>query len=93
MFVGQMRFKDSIQIFLDSLYNLAREVMNVQKEKLVEQLSEYLIQNNKLDKMKFLLFEDDGDSLSKEEMIAVFSGKEPSMVREGWKIILKDTVK
>ena len=57
MFVAQMRFKDSIQIFMDSLDNLGRAMSTIQKEKVVEQLSEYLIQNGKLNKMKFLMFE------------------------------------
>ena len=92
MFVAQMRFKDSIQIFMDSLDNLARAMSTIQKEKVVEQLSEYLIQNGKLNKMKFLMFEGE-NCLTKEEMLKVFAGKEPSVVREGWKIILKDTVK
>ena len=94
MFVAQMRFKDSIQIFMDSLDNLARAMTDVQKEKVVEQLAEYLIQNDKLNKMNFLMFDgEDGDCLSKKDMMKVFEGKEPSVVREGWKIILKDTVK
>ena len=57
MFVAQMRFKDSIQIFMDSLDNLARAMTDVQKEKVVEQLAEYLIQNDKLNQMKFLMFD------------------------------------
>ena len=62
MFVAQMRFKDSIQIFMDSLDNLARAMTDVHKEKVVEQLAEYLIQNDKLNKMKFLTFDgEDGD--------------------------------
>ena len=92
LFVAQMRFKDSIQIFMDSLDNLARAMSTIQKEKVVDQLAEYLIQNNKMNKMKFLMFEGE-DSLSKEEMIAIFAGKDAGVVREGWKIILKDTVK
>ena len=39
--VAQMKFKDSIQIFMDFLDNLARSVTSVQKEKVVEQLTEY----------------------------------------------------
>ena len=92
LFVAQMRFKDSIQIFMDSLDNLARSMSTVQKEKVVDQLAEYLIQNNKMNKMKFLMFEGE-NALSKSEMIALFAGKSASVVREGWKLILKDTVK
>ena len=92
LFVAQMRFKDSIQIFMDSLDNLARAMSTIQKEKVVDQLAEYLIQNDKLNKMKFLMFEGE-DCLTKEEMIGMFVGKSPAVVREGWKIILKDTVK
>ena len=92
LFVAQMRFKDSIQIFMDSLDNLARSMSTVQKEKVVEQLSEYLIQNNKMNKMKFLMFEGE-HSISKEDMIAIFATKRPGLVREGWKLILMDTVK
>ena len=93
MFVAQMRFKDSIQIFMDSLDNLARAMTDVQKEKVVEQLAEYLIQNDKLNKMNFLMFDgEDGDCLSKKDMMKVFEGKEPSVVR-GWNIILEDSVK
>ena len=92
LFVAQMRFKDSIQIFMDSLDNLARAMSAIQKEKVVEQLAEYLIQNDKMNKMKLLMFEGE-DCLSKEEMISVFAGKDPGVVREGWKMILKDTVK
>ena len=92
LFVAQMRFKDSIQIFMDSLDNLARAMSAIQKDKVVEQLSEYLMQNNKLNKMKFIMFEGE-NALSKEEMIGMLVGKSPSVVREAWKIILKDTVK
>ena len=91
MFVAQMRFKDSIQIFMDSLDNLARSMTAIQKEKVVEQLSEYLIQNGKLNKMKFLMF-DGEDAMSKLEMIGLFNGKDAAVIRGGWKIILKDTV-
>ena len=91
MFVAQMRFKDSIQIFMDSLDNLARSMTPIQKEKVVEQLAEYLIQNGKLNKMKFCMFEDE-NALSKLEMIGVFAGKSAAVIRGGWKIILKDTV-
>ena len=50
---------------MDSLDNLARAVTDVQKEKVVEQLAEYLIQNDKLNKMNFLMFDgEDGDCLS-----------------------------
>ena len=91
MFVAQMRFKDSIQIFMDSLDNLARAMTTIQKEKVVEQLSEYLIQNGKLNKMKFCMFEDE-NAMTKLEMIGLFAGKDAAVIRGGWKIILKDTV-
>ena len=69
---------------MDSLDNLARAVTDVQKEKVVEQLAEYLIQNDKLNKMNFLMFDgEDGDCLSKKDMMKVFEGKEPSVVRKG----------
>ena len=77
---------------MDSLDNLARAMSTIQKEKVVEQLAEYLIQNGKMNKMKFLMFEGE-DCLSKIEMITVFVGKDPGVVRGGWKMILKDTVK
>ena len=82
MFVAKMRFKDSIQFFMDSLDNLAGAMTPVRKDKVVEQLSEYLFKNNELGNIKLTMFESDYD-LTKEKMIAVLAGKEPSVVREG----------
>ena len=76
---------------MDSLDNLTSAMTTVQKEKVVDQLSEYLIRNGKVDQMHLLVYEEEG--LSKAHYIWLFNSGTPSIARECWKLLVRDTVR